>query len=194
MTEQVWTEIRAGHPRFGEAVLADAVAARRYRSEGHQFASRLEAALGILRLALVSDAFLAQILYRAKAAMQARRVPALPRLAHRLAMLLAGVSIGDPVVVSPGLYLPHGQVVVDGLVQIGSGVVIAPFVTIGLRAGNFRGPVIGDGVQLGSGAKVIGPISVGAGAQVGAGAVVVEDVAPGATAAGVPARAMSGGG
>jgi serine O-acetyltransferase len=105
-------------------------------------------------------------------------------------MILAQVSIGDPVVVSPGLYLPHGQVVVDGLVRIGAGVVISPFVTIGLRAGDFRGPTIGDGVQIGSGAQLIGPIEVGEGAVVAAGAVVVADVPPGSTVAGVPARPL----
>ena len=68
--------------------------------------------------------------------MQALGVPLLPRLAHRLAMAIAQVSIGDPVVIEPGIYIVHGQVVVDGLVEIQSGVVIAPLVTIGLRAGD----------------------------------------------------------
>ena len=63
-------------------------------------------------------------------------MPVLPRLAHRLAMAIAQVSIGDPVVVHPGVYIVHGQVVVDGLVEIHEGAVIAPFVTIGLRAGD----------------------------------------------------------
>ena len=61
-----------------------------------------------------------QACYRLKARLQALGVPALPRLAHRLAMALAQVSIGDPVVVAPGLYILHGQVVVDGLVEIRS--------------------------------------------------------------------------
>jgi serine O-acetyltransferase len=79
--------------------------------------------------------------------------------------------------------------VLDGLVEIGAGVAIAPFVTIGLRAGNLQGPTIEDGAEIGTGAKLIGPIRVGAGARVGANAVVVDDVPAGATVAGVPARA-----
>ena len=63
-------------------------------------------------------------------------MPVLPRLAHRLAMPIAQVSIGDPVVVHPGVYILHGQVVIDGIVEIHSGAVIGPFVTIGLRAGD----------------------------------------------------------
>jgi serine O-acetyltransferase len=112
----------------------------------------------------------------------------LPRRAHRRAMALAQVSIGDPVVMHPGVYIVHGQVVVDGLVEIHSNVVIFPFVTIGLRAGDVRGATVEEGVSIGTGAKLIGPIRVGANARIGANAVVVDDVAAGTTVVGVPAR------
>ena len=62
----------------------------------------------------------------------------LPRLAHRLAMAIAQVSIGDPVSSHPGVYIVHGQVVLDGLVEIHTGATIAPWVTIGLRAGDVQ--------------------------------------------------------
>jgi serine O-acetyltransferase len=159
-----------------------------HRGERHEFRSRLDTALQVGRLAWVSDAFAAQLLYRVKARAQARGVPVLPRIAHRLAMLLAQVSIGDPVVMHPGVYIVHGQVVLDGLVEIGPGVVIAPFVTIGLLAGDVQGPVLEAGVNVGTGAKVIGPVRVGEGARIGANAVVVDDVAPGTTVVGAPAR------
>jgi serine O-acetyltransferase len=103
-------------------------------------------------------------------------------------MMLAQVSIGDPVVVEPGVYVIHGQIVIDGLVQIGAGAVIAPFVTIGLRAGDITGPTLEAGVTVGTGAKIIGPVRIGAGAQIGANAVVVGDVEPGCTVVGAPAR------
>ena len=179
--------LRARHPGFREAVLADARITARYRGERHEFRSRLDAVVQIARLAWVSDAFMAQALYRAKARLQALGVPLLPRLAHRLAMVVAQVSIGDPVVVRPGVYLLHGQVVIDGLVEIHEGAAIAPFVTIGLRAGNVQGPTIERDVSIGTGAKVIGPVRIGAGATVGANAVVVGDVPAGATVVGAPA-------
>jgi serine O-acetyltransferase len=103
-------------------------------------------------------------------------------------MGLAQVSIGDPVIVHPGVYLIHGQVVVDGLVEIGTGAVIGPWVTIGLRAGDVQGATIEQGVSIGTGAKIIGNVRIGAGATVGANAVVVEDVPAGATVVGAPAR------
>ena len=45
-------------------------------------------------------------------------MPVLPRLAHRLAIADARVSIGDPVIIHPGVYIIHGQVVIDGLIEI----------------------------------------------------------------------------
>ncbi len=108
----------ARHPRLREALVADARVTARYRGERHEFRSRLDAVAQMLRLAFVSDAFLGQALYRVKASLQALGVPLLPRIAHRLAMSSAQISIGDPVIVAPGVYIIHGQVVVDGLVEI----------------------------------------------------------------------------
>lgn len=189
-----WAALRAQHPPLREALVADAGITAFFRGERREFRSRRDAAVQLARLAWVSDAFLAQALYRVKARLQARGVPVLPRIAHRLAMALAQVSIGDPVVVAPGLYVIHGQIVVDGLVEIAEGVVIAPFVTIGLRAGDVRGATIGRGVSIGTGAKVIGPVRIGAGATIGANAVVVDDVPAGATVVGAPARVVAAGG
>jgi serine O-acetyltransferase len=187
-TGVLWAAVRSRHPGFVEAVLADAKVTAAYRGDRHEFRSRFDATIQAVRLAIVSDSFLAQSCYRAKAACQARRVPLLPRLLHRLAMITGQVCIGDPVVVQPGLYIPHGQVVVDGVVEVGEGVVLFPFVTVGLQAGEMRGPTIGAGAVIGSGAKVLGPVRVGPGARVGANAVVLADVPEGATVVGSPAR------
>lgn len=184
----LWRDIRARHPRLRQALAADIEATARYRGERHEFRSVLDLAVQGVRLAVVSDAFLAQAAYRVKARLQALGVPLLPRLVHRLAMTLAQVSIGDPVVVHPGVYIVHGQVVIDGLVEIHPDVTIFPFVTIGLRSGDVRGATVERGVSIGTGAKLIGPVHVGAGARIGANAVVLADVPAGATVVGAPAR------
>jgi serine O-acetyltransferase len=83
--------------------------------------------------------------------------------------------------------------VIDGFTEIGPNALIAPFVTVGLRHGRYEGPVIGAGVSIGTGARVLGHVHVGDRAQIGANAVVLEDVPPGATVVGVPARVQAPG-
>ena len=92
--------------------------------------------------------------------MQALGVPILPRIAHRLAMATAQISIGDPVIVHAGVYMLHGQIVMDGLVEVHAGVTIGPWVTIGLRKG-VEGPTIEAKARIGTGAKLLGAIRVG---------------------------------
>lgn len=181
-------EIRSRHPRLLEALIADAAVTAAHRGERADTGSRADALLLAMRLIWVSDAFGAQALYRLKARLQALGIPVLPRLAHRLAMAWAQVSIGDPVVVRPGVYIVHGQIVIDGIVEIQPGVVISPFVTIGLRGGELLGPTIERDVSIGTGAKVLGPVRIGQGAQIGANAVVIDDVPPRTTVVGSPAR------
>jgi serine O-acetyltransferase len=184
-------EIRSRHPRLREALLADARVSAAYRGERHEFHSRADAAIQTLRLIWESDAFLAQALYRVKARLQTLGIPVLPRVAHRLAIAIAQISIGDPVIVHPGVYIIHGQVVIDGFTEIHSGAVIGPFVTIGLREGEWVGPTVERNVTIGTGAKVLGKLRVGGGARIGANAVVIDDVAERTTAVGVPARALT---
>ena len=90
----------------------------------------------------------------------------------------------------PGVYIVHGQVVIDGLTEVKAGSIISPWVTIGLRGGDLGGPTIGPNASVGTGAKVLGNVEVGAGAQIGANAVVVDDVQAGATVVGIPARPL----
>lgn len=182
--------LAARNPGFREAVASDIVVTLKFRGERWQLEDSWDVALNGLRLAATSDAFLAQLCYRGKVALRRRGVPVLPALAHRASMALADVCIGDPVVMAPGVYIPHGQVVVDGLTEVGSDVILFPWITIGLRAGNFNGPKVADGVHVGTGSRVLGPLSVGQGAYVGANAVVISDVPADATVVGVPAAPL----
>lgn len=183
--------VQERHPPFRLAVAADARIASRQRGEPAAQTSRRAVAKQVLHLIWATDAFGALVLYRLRASCQRRGIPVVPRLAHRLAMSWAQVCIGDPVLVHPGVLLPHGQVIIDGFTEISSGVRIRPFVTIGLVDGDVKGPTILRHVKVGTGAKVLGPIVVGEGANIGANAVVIRDVEPGAVMAGVPARRIS---
>ena len=187
---ELMAERRRAHPPFFRAVAADARATLNLRMEGDRAVGRLALVWQVIRLSWVADAFFAQVCYRGKARLQRFRVPLVPSILHRLAMMHAQVCIGNPVVIAPGLYLPHGQVVIDGVTTLGGNVVVFPWVTIGLKAGTIQGPTLADGVNIGTGAKVLGAITLGEGCMVGANAVVVDDVAPRTTVVGIPARPL----
>lgn len=137
----------------------------------------------------VKSRILAVVLFRLKRWLRRHHVPVLPAFCDRLSILGWNVCLGDHTEIGPGLYLPHGNVVVDGIVRIGARCVIAPWVTIGVN-GSVAGPTIGDNVFIGTGAKVLGGIRVGNNVRIGAGAVVLSDVPDGATVVGVPARVV----
>lgn len=187
---EFWADRRARHPRFAHAVAADTRMAAAYRGERFEFRGPVDQFLQILRLCLVSDAFLGQVLYRAKAACVRRRIPLIPHLLNRLVAITTQMYIDDVIIVASGVHIPHGHVVLGGITEIQQGVLIAPFVSIGLRAGELRGPVVGRGSKIGTGSRVLGPIELGPGVVVGANAVVMIDVPAGATAVGVPARVI----
>ncbi len=136
---------------------------------------------------LVRSRVLGVALFRLKQWLRRRHVPVLPAVCDRLAILIWDVNIGNHTEIGPGLYLPHGYVVIDGIVRIGRQCVIAPWVTIGVN-GSVAGPTIGDNVFIGTGAKVLGGIRVGDNVRIGANAVVLDDVPDGATVVGIPAR------
>ena len=188
-----WDAIRSRHPPFVEAVVTDAQVTARRRGERYEFRNRVDAAVQVFRLAMVTDSFFGQICYRAKARCQTRRIPVLPRLFHRLAVAHGGICIGDPVVMKPGVHIPHGHVVVNGGVEIGRGVVLSPFTTLGRVSTAFGGPTIEPMAAIGTGAKVLGPVRIGKGAKIGANSVVLTDIPPGATAVGSPARVVDDG-
>jgi serine O-acetyltransferase len=91
--------------------------------------------------------------------------------------------------IGPGLFIQHGFATIVAARKVGRNCWINQQVTIGFTRPEAR-PVIGDGVFVYAGAKVLGDITVGDGARVGANAVVLADVPPGFTAIGVPAHLL----
>ena len=112
----------------------------------------------------------------------------------RMAMhVLTGIDLPCEARVGRRLRIDHfGGIVVSGDAVIGDDVVLRNGVTIGLKRTNERGaPVIGNRVDIGAGAKILGPIRIGDDAVIGANAVVLHDVPAGATAVGIPARTLA---
>jgi serine O-acetyltransferase len=113
----------------------------------------------------------------------------LGRVAAHLWKSIPGLDLsGTPI--GPGLFISHGQATILSAERIGANLQVHQGVTIGWDYRGDRRPIIGDGVFIGAGAKILGAITVGDGARIGANAVVVCDVPPGATAVGIPARIL----
>ena len=120
------------------------------------------------------------------------RLRLVARMVSNIGRWLFGVEIHPQVQVGKRLFIDHGMgVVLGGTTVIGDNVSIYQGVTLGgvtqTESGK-RHPTIEDGVIIGAGAKVLGPIVIGHGARIGSNAVVIRDVPEGATVVGVPAR------
>ncbi|MBN8450134.1 MAG: serine O-acetyltransferase [Candidatus Accumulibacter sp.] len=119
----------------------------------------------------------------------------LGRLVSHLGRFLTGIEIHPGATVGRRLFIDHGMGVVIGeTAVIGDDVTLYHGVTLGGTSWNKgrRHPTLENGVVIGAGAKVLGPITVGALAKVGSNAVVVKNVPARATAVGNPARIIDG--
>jgi len=117
----------------------------------------------------------------------------LARFTSNIARTLTGIEIHPGATIGRRFFIDHGMGVVIGeTAVIGDDVTLYHGVTLGGTSWvrGKRHPTLEDGVVVGAGAKVLGPITIGAGAKVGSNAVVVKDVPAGATAVGNPARVI----
>ena len=131
----------------------------------------------------------ALLAYRVAHALDAADVPFLPRAISYLSRSLTGIEIHPRARIGDGLFIDHGMGVVIGeTAEIGNDVTLYQGVTLGGTgfATGKRHPTIEDNVTIGSGAKLLGPITIGHGAKIGANSVVIHDVPPNSTVVGVP--------
>lgn len=115
----------------------------------------------------------------------------LGRMFSHIGRFLTGIEIHPGATIGHRVFIDHGMGVVIGeTAVIGDDCTLYHGVTLGGTSWNKgkRHPTLEEGVVIGAGAKVLGPITVGAGAKIGSNAVVVKDVPANATAVGIPAR------
>jgi serine O-acetyltransferase len=117
----------------------------------------------------------------------------LARFVNHLSRMMTAIDIHPGARIGRNFFIDHGFTVIGETADIGDNVTIYQNVTLGgtnptTGIGGKRHPTLRDGVVVGSGAQVLGPIIVSEGARVGANAVVTKDVAPHTSVVGIPAK------
>jgi serine O-acetyltransferase len=113
-------------------------------------------------------------------------------LLFRIVETLTGISLPKSCDIGKGLRIWHfGGVFINGEAVLGENCTLRHGVTIGNREEGGRSPIIGDNVELGAYAQILGDIHIGDDCKVGAMALVLSDIPPGSTAVGQPARIVT---
>ncbi|MFM1978183.1 MAG: Serine acetyltransferase [Pseudomonadota bacterium] len=124
-----------------------------------------------------------------------RRFFWIARFISHISRWMTGIEIHPGATIGRRVFIDHGMGVVIGETAIiHDDCTLYHGVTLGGTSWNKgkRHPTLEQGVVIGAGAKILGPITIGAGAKIGSNAVVVKDVPAGATAVGIPARILDG--
>lgn len=115
----------------------------------------------------------------------------LARLVSQQGRFFTGIEIHPGAKIGRGLFIDHGMGVVIGeTAEVGNNVVMYHGVTLGGTGKDTgkRHPTVGNNVLIGSGAKVLGPVTIGDNSKIGANAVVLKDIPADCTAVGIPVR------
>lgn len=131
--------------------------------------------------------------HRVANALYRRRMFLLARMVNHFSRFMTAIDIHPGAKIGRNFFIDHGFVVIGETAEIGNDVTIYQCVTLGGTSPDDgvpgkRHPTLLDGVIIGSGAQVLGPITLGQRARVGANSVVTKDVPEGAVMVGIPAR------
>jgi serine O-acetyltransferase len=145
--------------------------------------------IGPLEILLTYGGVQALLSHRLAHALHEAGVPLVPRALANASKVATGVEIHPAAQIGDALFIDHGAGVVIGeTAEVGDSVTLYQGVTLG-GTGFQRGkrhPTVEDEVVVGSGAKLLGPITVGRRSKVGANSVVIHDVPPNSTVVGNP--------
>jgi len=173
---------------------------KRLQEDIDSFIARDPAARSRLEVFFLYPGFHAILVYRASHWLWKRGFRFLSRVLSQMARFTTGIEIHPGATIGLRLFIDHGDGVVIGETSnIGDDVTLYQAVTLGgiapsvdshMQVNQKRHPTLEDGVIVGSGAQVLGPVTVGRDARIGANAVVTRDVPLGVTAVGIPARVV----
>jgi serine O-acetyltransferase len=118
----------------------------------------------------------------------------LARFVSHISRFFTGIEIHPGAVIGRRCFIDHGSGVVIGETsEIGDDVLLYQGVVLGgtTLEKKKRHPTLGNGVEMGSGAIALGPITIGDGARIGSSSVVIKSVPPGVTVVGIPGRVVT---
>ena len=168
---------------------------KRLLEDVDSYLARDPAARSRIEVVLCYSGYHAILFYRFANLAWRRKFYLMGRLISNIGRFVTGIEIHPGARIGRRFFIDHGMGVVLGETsQVGDDVTIYQGVTLGgtsLDKGK-RHPTIGNGVIIGSGAQVLGPLNIGDGARIGANAVVLQDVPQGITVVGIPAKIVMG--
>jgi serine O-acetyltransferase len=151
------------------------------------------AARSVVEILLCYPGFHAILAHRLAHRLYRAGVPLVPRVISQISRFFTGIEIHPGATIGRRFFIDHGMGVVIGeTAEIGDDCLLYQGVTLG-GTGNEKGkrhPTLGDGVVVGTGAKVLGNIRIGNHSKVGAGSVVVHPVPDDSTVVGIPGRVV----
>ncbi len=122
------------------------------------------------------------------------RLKLIGRLLSHINRFITGIEIHPGATIGHRFFIDHGAGVLIGETsEIGDDVLMYSGVVLGgtTLEKKKRHPTLGNGVEMGTGAIALGPITIGDGARVGASSVVIKSVPPGVTVVGIPGRIVT---
>lgn len=149
-----------------------------------------------LETLIASPGLHAIVLHRINHWLWNKKLYLIARIGSHLTRFFTGIEIHPGAQIGKRFFIDHGMGVVIGETsEIGDDCSIYHGVTLGGTSWSKgkRHPTLENGVIIGAGATVLGPITLGAGSRVGSNAVVVKDIPAGATVVGVPGHIVSSG-
>jgi len=130
------------------------------------------------------------MLYKCANSLHKMKVPVLPRIIFYVVRIVFGGHVPYTATIGSGTSFGCGGlgVVLHPDTVIGKNCMIAQNVTIGGRSNFPEVPKLGTNVFVGTGAKILGPVTIGDNVKIGANAVVIRDIPSNSTVVGIPAR------
>ncbi len=114
------------------------------------------------------------------------------KVCYKWIQILTGIELPCETIIGKNFRIDHfGDIIISGYAKFGDNCTVRNGVTVGLRhESNPVAPVIGNNVNIGAGAKILGAITIGDNVDIGANAVVIADVPSNSIAVGVPAKIL----